>query len=1055
MIAGRVAVWLLACVFAIVCLSIGVGSASAGVITATQISSSDEHACVVDSGHDVSCWGEDNQEQLGDHQTAARFSPVPADSAADPATGVAVGHDFSCALETGGTVKCWGLGDGGRLGDSNEFTQPTPTAVTSLTDATAITAGSTFACALLAGGEVWCWGNGAVTPAAVGGLSDVIAISAGDDHTCALIAGGTVKCWGDNADGELGDGQTGGSSAVPVSVLNLSNATGVAAGMDQSCATTPTGVECWGADDHGQLGDGLTQASDVPVTVAKLSGRPTSIAARATTTCAAVAGAAWCWGEDVDGSLGNGQAGVDSTTPTAVVGLGSGVSSTSGSCAITIDGAALCWGENNEGQLGNGSFEPFSATPVPVSGLGGGHGLTVDLPGDGGGTVSSSPSGIDCGDAGSACSTPFAAGETVTLTAVPDSFSHFTGFGGAGCSGAATTCTVMLDSDTAVTATFVANPHLVVDLAGAGSGVVTSDPAGIDCSVNGGAGCSAQFPPGTVVTLTASVGSGSYFAGISGDGCGGTATTCTVEVGGGGSTVSAHFDATPTVSIDSPSDGTVFAPGSVPAAQFSCRPGTGQTLAGCTATVDATAVANGGGLPAAPGSHTVVVRALDNDGATTVETVSYTVGTTGPACDTSKPYQFGIISAIGCQKPVTTIDQIPNQDLKELCDRMALSLSKCAAKLQPELASSSTAPEVTDQPVRINGLDLFPRNGSDIVFDPVDQLVASADVSIEIMNDRVSLYTGEIQVDASKPADLTQADDNLAVIESRSEAASAALDLGGWMLDGTLTVTLNKNTSTLSAEVVLPYEFKSDLGQALTLTASTFADDSHQPFQDFMVAGPLLDFGAFKLSNTEFCYQARIADGFCQQQTKVNFGSEPTTAPSWNVTGKISIGVGASKTFTLDAAPPPPTYGIGFVGDKSRSPARRHGSIRESDRHRCHPDTIGGRGLGPARAFTGHRCRGQSDRRIDGGLFHVLSEHGQSSTSRAARPGCRASTLSIAKITVNDFAMAVAAASLQIPVLGRPTSLGVRLYAYPSFVSFGGGVGISLLGGDLVSAARP
>ena len=59
---------------------------------------------------------------------------------------------------------------------------------------------------------------------------------------------------------------------------------------------------------------------------------------------------------------------------------------------------------------------------------------------------------------------------------------------------------------------------------GAGSGTVTSAPAGIAC----GSSCSGSYPSGTAVTLTASPNAGSTFAGWSG-GCSGTGT-CAISV---------------------------------------------------------------------------------------------------------------------------------------------------------------------------------------------------------------------------------------------------------------------------------------------------------------------------------------------------------------------------------------------------------------------------------------------------------------------------------------------------------------------------------------------
>lgn len=53
---------------------------------------------------------------------------------------------------------------------------------------------------------------------------------------------------------------------------------------------------------------------------------------------------------------------------------------------------------------------------------------------------------------------------------------------------------------------------LTITLAGTGSGTVTSSPAGITCSPT----CTASFPAGTKVTLTAKAATGSYFVGWSG-----------------------------------------------------------------------------------------------------------------------------------------------------------------------------------------------------------------------------------------------------------------------------------------------------------------------------------------------------------------------------------------------------------------------------------------------------------------------------------------------------------------------------------------------------------
>ena len=77
---------------------------------------------------------------------------------------------------------------------------------------------------------------------------------------------------------------------------------------------------------------------------------------------------------------------------------------------------------------------------------------------------------------------------------------------------------------------------LSVTKSGTGAGTVTSQPAGINC----GSACSASFPSGALVTLTATPAAGSTFAGWAGA-CSGT-STCTVSMNTAQS-VTATFDA--------------------------------------------------------------------------------------------------------------------------------------------------------------------------------------------------------------------------------------------------------------------------------------------------------------------------------------------------------------------------------------------------------------------------------------------------------------------------------------------------------------------------------
>jgi hypothetical protein len=151
--------------------------------------------------------------------------------------------------------------------------------------------------------------------------------------------------------------------------------------------------------------------------------------------------------------------------------------------------------------------------------------LAVTLDGEGLGTVISTPHHeIDCP---SACSSSIALNRSITLHASADASSIFTGWSGGGCSGT-TDCTVTMDADQTVTATFTPAWVLTVERTGVGAGTVTSDVGGITC----GGICQSSYLDGTPVTLHAVDGANATFASWSGDTDGGCSSTadCTVTM---------------------------------------------------------------------------------------------------------------------------------------------------------------------------------------------------------------------------------------------------------------------------------------------------------------------------------------------------------------------------------------------------------------------------------------------------------------------------------------------------------------------------------------------
>lgn len=349
------------------------GSQSGSIYTYDSVDIGMNHVCAVATDNTVRCWGANDDYQIGNQSTSFDVDaavPVVVDyngghsQGTDLALSIGAGGQHNCAIETDGTLKCWGAnyyGQTGTMSSSDTIQFPGP--VVSLDNSNQI---------------------------------EVLAIDAGLSHTCAILGnvsssggspndGGRVACWGRNHFGQIGDNTTT-NRDQPVYVVDengneIQNVTAISVGRIHNCAIVDGNAMCWGYNVYGNLGNeslvGVNNYSPYAVNVTTLEHtqrQAVAVGSGFYHSCALLDnGSVSCWGNGDDYEFGDGSSGLEyynaryvsfpqnRTAITLEVG-------DNHNCAILDDNSTWCWGEHNRGQRGDGGIGGSYPTQVQTSG---------------------------------------------------------------------------------------------------------------------------------------------------------------------------------------------------------------------------------------------------------------------------------------------------------------------------------------------------------------------------------------------------------------------------------------------------------------------------------------------------------------------------------------------------------------------------------------------------------------------------------------------------------------------------------------------------------------
>ena len=326
------------------------------ISTATAVACGYYHTAVLLADGTVRTFGRNNEAELGVNDGTGRSTPVQVWGISSSATAVAGGKYHTAVLLADGTVRTFGGGTQGQLGDNGGTQRNTPVQVLNITTAVTpaptafLTSAATSITLAATGGQIW-------TSSATGvARTTSVSVSGGEYYTAVVLKDGTMRTFGWNNYGQLGVDVTGGSRLTPVTVLNITSATAVAgAGYITTVLLADGTVRTFGRNDFGGLGVNDTTTRQTPVQVFGISSSATAVASGDFHTAVLLAnGTVLTFGRNDSGQLGINDT-TSRLTPVTVLNISTATAAACGTthtAVLLADGNVRVFGKNNFGQLG-------------------------------------------------------------------------------------------------------------------------------------------------------------------------------------------------------------------------------------------------------------------------------------------------------------------------------------------------------------------------------------------------------------------------------------------------------------------------------------------------------------------------------------------------------------------------------------------------------------------------------------------------------------------------------------------------------------------------------